>query len=116
MRIADIPTPALLVDLDILNANIGAMAKHAAQTGKRLRPHAKAHKCVQIAKRQMDAGAVGVCVATLPEAEVMARAGIEGVLLTSPIADPGKCERMASLCTVLRRLKAARSYSTMRSR
>ena len=106
MKIAEVPTPALLLDVDILNANIAAMARHATQAGKRLRPHAKAHKCVQIAKRQMDAGAIGVCVATVPEAELMGRAGVTGVLLTSPITDPRKCERMASLCTVSSRLMA----------
>ncbi len=106
MTIADLPTPALLLDFDILNANIAAMANHAGKTGKRLRPHAKAHKCIHIAKRQMDAGAVGLCVATVSEAELMGRAGITGVLLTSPIADPRKCERMASLCTVSEGLMA----------
>jgi D-serine deaminase-like pyridoxal phosphate-dependent protein len=107
MTTADIPTPALLVDLDTLDANIAAMAMHAAKAGKRLRPHAKAHKCVQIARRQIAAGAIGVCVATVPEAELMVRARIGGVLLTSPIADPHKCERMASLCTLDAGLMAA---------
>src|SRR5579859_2863331 len=69
----------------------------AAQTaGKRLRPHAKAHKCVEIAKRQIAAGALGACVATVSEAEMMSRAGIDGLLLTSPLADPLKIGRLVS--------------------
>ena len=61
---------------------------------KSLRPHAKAHKCVEIAKRQIAAGAIGVCVATVAEAELMAAAGIPGLLLTSPVADPLKMARI----------------------
>ena len=63
---------------------------------KSLRPHAKAHKCVEIAKRQIAAGAIGVCVATVAEAELMAGAGIPGLLLTSPVADPVKMARIVN--------------------
>ena len=52
-----LPTPALLVDLDALEANLTQMAEHVKQCGKKLRPHAKAHKCIEIAKRQIAAGA-----------------------------------------------------------
>jgi D-serine deaminase-like pyridoxal phosphate-dependent protein len=90
-RIQDLPTPALLLDADIFAANLARMAA----SGKRLRPHAKAHKCVRIAQEQIRAGAVGVCVATVAEAELMAGAGISGILLTSPVADPLKCVRIA---------------------
>jgi 3-hydroxy-D-aspartate aldolase len=92
-----LPTPALLVDLARLEANIRAMADHARRTGCALRPHAKTHKCPEIARRQVAAGALGVCVATVAEAEAMVGAGIRGVLLTSPIVDGGKCRRMAEL-------------------
>ena len=88
----DLPTPALIVDLDILEANIQKMADHASASGKSLRPHAKTHKCVQIARRQQKAGAIGICVATVAEAEVMVAGGISGVHLTSPIASPQKVE------------------------
>ena len=71
--------------------------------GKKLRPHAKAHKCVEVAKRQIAAGAIGVCAATVPEAELMVRAGIPGVLLTSPLADPRKMARIARACSRHRR-------------
>lgn len=97
MRVQDLPTPALLVDAEIFEANIERMADDVNRAGKALRPHAKAHKCVPVARRQIQAGAVGLCVATVAEAELMAAAGIQSLLLTSPIADPRKCERMARL-------------------
>jgi 3-hydroxy-D-aspartate aldolase len=93
---SEIPTPALLVDLDTLDANIARMAERVKQSGKKLRPHAKAHKCVEVARRQLAAGAVGVCVATVDEAELMCRAGIGGLLLTSPVADPVKMRRIVA--------------------
>ena len=89
-----VPTPALLLDLDKFEANLARMAAHVKESGKALRPHAKAHKCVEIAKRQIAAGAIGVCVATVAEAELMAAAGIPGLLLTSPVADPLKMARL----------------------
>ena len=89
-----LPTPALLLDLDLFEANLARMASHIAASGKKLRPHAKAHKCVEIARRQIAAGAVGMCVATVQEAELLASAGISGLLLTSPVADPVKMERI----------------------
>jgi D-serine deaminase-like pyridoxal phosphate-dependent protein len=70
------------------------MATAAKNAGKKLRPHAKAHKCVEIARRQMAAGACGLCVATVSEAELMAKAGIAELLLTSPLADPLKIARI----------------------
>src|SRR5438445_10165155 len=71
------------------------MSDHAKASGKALRPHAKAHKCVEIAKLQLAAGASGICVATVAEAELMAGAGVTDILLTSPVADPGKISRVA---------------------
>ena len=71
----DLPTPSLLLDLDHLSANISKMARHAEQASVGLRPHAKTHKCPQIARRQLEAGALGVCTATIHEAEQMAAAG-----------------------------------------
>lgn len=94
---ADLPTPALLVDLDILEANLKAVADHCAARGCAARPHAKTHKCPEIAKRQVAAGALGISVATVPEAEAMAASGIRGILLTSPIFDPKKVARMIRL-------------------
>src|SRR5262245_41606062 len=94
---ADLPTPALLLDLDLFEANLRTMADHCKKAGCGFRPHAKTHKCPEIARRQVASGALGVCVATVPEAEAMVKADIRGVLLTSPILEPGKIARMAAL-------------------
>jgi len=91
----EIPTPALLLDLDAFQSNLSLMADRVKKSGKNLRPHAKAHKCVEIARRQIAAGAIGVCVATVAEAELMSCAGVTGLLLTSPQADPLKMRRIA---------------------
>jgi 3-hydroxy-D-aspartate aldolase len=68
------------------------------QHGLESRPHAKTHKCSEIARRQRAAGAVGICVASLREAEVMAQAGIGGLLVTSPVAGDAKTARFVRLC------------------
>jgi 3-hydroxy-D-aspartate aldolase len=96
---ATIPTPALVVDLDAFEANVQKMADHCRQAKVGFRPHAKTHKCPQVAKRQVAAGAFGVCVATVPEAEAMAAAGINGILLTSPIVDAGKIGRVVAIAS-----------------
>jgi 3-hydroxy-D-aspartate aldolase len=92
-----IPTPALIVDLDAFEANLKKMAQHCTAAKRGFRPHAKTHKCPAIAKRQIAAGALGICVATVPELEALAAAGIGGLLLTSPIVDPGKIGRVVAL-------------------
>jgi len=84
------------VDLDLLDRNLKRMADAASAAWKKLRPHAKAHKCPEIAKRQMALGACGICVATVVEAELMAKAGIGEMLLTSPAADPFKVRRIVA--------------------
>jgi D-serine deaminase-like pyridoxal phosphate-dependent protein len=94
---ANVPTPALLLDLDLFEANLATMADHCRRVGCAFRPHAKTHKCPEIAKRQIASGAIGISVATVPEAEAMVAAGIKGVLLTSPIAEPAKIARMVAL-------------------
>src|SRR5580692_8298405 len=94
MQKNEILTPALLLDLDAFEANLARMMEQVKRSGKALRPHAKAHKCVEIARRQLAAGACGVCVATLAEAELMSNGGITGLLLTSPVADPAKIARI----------------------
>jgi D-serine deaminase-like pyridoxal phosphate-dependent protein len=93
----EIETPALVLDLDLFESNLARMAAHCRAHGKALRPHAKAHKCVEVARRQIAAGAAGVCVATVDEASWMARAGVPGILLTSPLASMGKMRRLVSL-------------------
>ena len=90
-------TPALLVDLDALERNIAAMAAHARAAGVALRPHAKTHKSLAIARRQVAAGALGICCATLGEAEVMVAGGIPGVHITSPMVTEPKIARLVAL-------------------
>ena len=90
-------TPALVLDLDAMERNVAAMAAYAAAEGVAVRPHAKTHKSVQIARRQLEAGALGICCATLGEAEALAEGGIEGLLVTSPIVAPAKIARLMAL-------------------
>lgn len=93
----DLPTPSLLVDLDRLEANIARMAEHAKKSGVHLRPHAKTHKCAEVARRQLEAGALGICTATIHEAEALAAEGIHGLLLTSETVGPNKVHRLIRL-------------------
>jgi 3-hydroxy-D-aspartate aldolase len=93
----DLPTPSLLLDLDAFESNLSRMADHARGAGIALRPHAKTHKCVEIAKRQIAAGALGICVATIREAEAMAAGGIHGLLITSEMVGPEKISRLVEL-------------------
>lgn len=97
MAIAALPTPALVIDERAMQRNIERMAQFAREQGVALRPHVKTHKCVRIARRQMDAGAVGVCTATLGEAEPLLAAGIDDVLITSPAVGAGKVERLVAM-------------------
>lgn len=94
----DLPTPSLLLDLDAFETNVKRMAEHASGAGLSLRPHAKTHKCSEIARRQVGAGALGVCVATIREAEAMAAAGVGGLLVTSESVGPNKIHRLMRLC------------------
>ena len=93
----DLPTPSLLLDLDAFEANIAGMAEHAKKSSVNMRPHAKTHKCVEIARRQVGAGAIGCCTATIHEAEQMAAAGISGILITSELVGPNKIARLVRL-------------------
>lgn len=94
---ADLNTPVLTLDVAALDRNIAAMARLAAERGVALRPHAKTHKSVDIARRQIAAGAVGVCCAKIGEAEVLTDGGVAGILITSPVAAPRAIERLAKL-------------------
>lgn len=82
---AAMPTPALVIDLDVLERNLATMAGLAARAGCAWRPHVKSHKCRQIAQRQRAAGAIGVSCATLEEVAAMVACATPGILLTSPL-------------------------------
>lgn len=90
-------TPALVIELQALTRNIARMAEFSATRGVKLRPHVKTHKSIEIARRQIVAGAIGVSCATLGEAEVMVGGGIPGVLITSPVVTTGKISRLINL-------------------
>jgi D-serine deaminase-like pyridoxal phosphate-dependent protein len=84
--IADLPTPALLLDLDKLEANLGGMAARARALGVALRPHIKTHKCIEIARLQRSLGATGITVSTLYEASVFAEHGFTDITWASPLS------------------------------
>jgi 3-hydroxy-D-aspartate aldolase len=93
----DIATPALLLDLDAFEDNIQKMAAHLKARHKGFRPHGKTHKCPEIGRRLIAAGAVGICAARLSEAEVFAAHGIRGLLITTAVIGPGKIARAIAL-------------------
>lgn len=84
--IADLSTPALLLDLDVLEANIRRMAQHTGALGVSLRPHIKTHKCVEVARLQRDEGARGITVSTLYEAQVFAEHGFDDITWAMPVS------------------------------
>lgn len=100
-------TPALVLDLDVMERNIARMAEHARKHDIALRPHAKTHKSVEIAKSQMEAGALGICVAKLGEAEALADGGIDSILVTSPVVTNAGIARLLALNARLHELIAA---------
>jgi 3-hydroxy-D-aspartate aldolase len=100
MRRDEIPTPALLLDLDRFERNLARMAAGVRAAGKALRPHAKTHRCPEIARRQVAAGAIGVACAKLGEAEVMAAAGVRGLLITTEIVTPAGIARLMRVLEV----------------
>ncbi|MBI1199766.1 MAG: DSD1 family PLP-dependent enzyme [Phenylobacterium sp.] len=106
----DLNTPVLVLDLDALDRNIASMAGLAAKAGVRLRPHAKTHKSLDIARRQIEAGAVGVCCAKLGEAEALAGAGVPGVHITSPVVGRLGIERLIALNGIAERLSVVADH------
>src|SRR5438105_12180165 len=99
---AEVQTPALVVDLDAFERNLQLMANAVRGSGVALRPHAKSHKCPDIAKAQMALGAVGVCCQTVQEAAVMVDAGIPDVLVTNEVVGAAKLARLAHLAHAAR--------------
>ncbi|HEV2281872.1 MAG TPA: alanine racemase [bacterium] len=102
LGIETLETPSLVVDLDRLEGNIARWAAYAKDAGVKLRPHGKTHKCVEIARRQLEAGAVGLTLAKIGEAEVMARAGVEDVFLAYEVVGGPKLPRLLDLARKIR--------------
>ena len=94
---AKLSTPVLTLNLASAERNIQAMMNHCQSTDQTLRPHGKSHKCSAIAQRQIEAGAVGICCATIREAEIMVDNGVSGVLITSPVTTAAKISRLIAL-------------------
>jgi len=92
-----LPTPSMLVDLDLFEKNIKTMADHCKATGIALRPHVKVHKSVDVARRQVAEGAIGLTCATIAEAELMSGAGIKHVLWTKQPASVNNISRAVAL-------------------
>ena len=95
----DVPTPALLLDLDAFEFNIAKMAAHLKARNKAFRPHGKTHKCPEVARALIKAGAIGCCAARLSEAEVFAASGIPGLLITTAVIGRDKITRAVALAT-----------------
>ncbi len=95
--INDLPTPSLVLDLDAFESNLERMSRFTRERGVALRPHAKTHKCVEIARRQLDKGAIGISIATIAEAEMMAAADIRGLLITGEMVGEPKVSRLIRL-------------------
>jgi D-threonine aldolase len=97
MPLAQVDTPALIIDLDAFERNLERMASFARGAGVRLRPHSKTHKSPIVAARQAALGAIGVCCQKVSEAEVMVAGGIGDVLVSNEIAGAAKLDRLAAL-------------------
>jgi D-serine deaminase-like pyridoxal phosphate-dependent protein len=92
-----LPTPCMIVDLDLFEKNVKTMAAHCKSTGINLRPHVKIHKSVDVARRQIAEGAIGLTCATIAEAELMSGAGIRHVLWTKQPASVNNISRAVAL-------------------
>jgi D-serine deaminase-like pyridoxal phosphate-dependent protein len=97
MHIYDLDTPAVVIDLDVLERNIEGMASHCRELGITLRGHTKSHKSPEIAKMQLAAGSQGIVCQKLGDAEVMSRAGIDDILMTYNIVGRQKVRRLTEL-------------------
>jgi D-serine deaminase-like pyridoxal phosphate-dependent protein len=95
-RLEDVDTPALILDLDAFEKNLATL-KESVKGRVRIRPHAKTHKCPEVAKRQIALGAVGMCCQKVSEAEAMVEAGVADVLVSNEVVGAAKLERLAAL-------------------
>ena len=97
MHVSEIDTPALVVDLDIMERNLARVADYAREHNLRLRPHTKTHKSIRLARRQIALGAAGLTVAKVGEAEIMLGAEPEDVLVAYPIIGHSKLARLVEV-------------------
>jgi 3-hydroxy-D-aspartate aldolase len=97
LPLAEVDTPALIVDLDAFERNLKRMADAAAAAGVRVRPHAKTHKSPIIAQKQVALGATGICCQKVSEAAIMVEGGIRDVLVSNEVIGARKLDRLAAL-------------------
>ncbi len=112
MHTSELSTPALTIDLEVLERNLGAMAELCVKQGVGLRPHTKTHKTPEVARRQLERGAIGLTVAKVGEAEVMAGAGFDDILVAYPIFGAEKLRRVADIALTRRVLLSLDSEAT----
>src|SRR5581483_7843148 len=97
MNVLELSTPALVVDLNVVERNLDAMAELCRRQGVLLRPHTKTHKTPEVARMQVEHGAIGVTVAKVGEAEVMGAGGLDEILVAYPVIGAEKLRRLATL-------------------
>lgn len=102
MGVDEVDTPALLIDLDAFEFNLRALTDSLHDSGARVRPHAKTHKCPEIALRQIALGAIGVCCQKVSEAQALVAGGVRDVLVTNEVVGGAKLERLAELARAAR--------------
>lgn len=118
MLLSDLETPAIVVDLDVMERNLSQMADYCRSKDLSLRPHTKSHKIPELAQRQIAHGARGITVAKIGEAEVMLNSGITDILIAYPVFGKGKAEKLADLAAranitvALDSLEVARAISS----
>src|SRR3954453_21603811 len=97
MRLEDLDTPALVIDLEVMERNLRRVQDYADSHKLRLRPHTKTHKIPALGRRQIDLGAIGLTTAKTTEAEVMLQAGSSDLLIAYPVVGPAKLRRLAHI-------------------
>ena len=93
-----ISTPALVINYEIMQKNIETMARFAKENNVNLRPHVKTHKCPIIGKLQLEAGAKGICVARVGEAEIFAKNGFDDILIANEVINRNQIKRLQCFC------------------
>src|SRR5512135_3541272 len=97
MPLAEVDTPCLILDLDAFERNLRCLPESLAGRNVKVRPHAKSHKCPEIALRQIALGAVGVCCQKVSEAEALVEGGVRDVLIANEVVGTPKLKRLAAL-------------------
>ncbi|MGZ9067460.1 MAG: alanine racemase, partial [Burkholderiales bacterium] len=115
MRLSDVDTPALVLELDPFERNLKRLHESLSGRAIHVRPHAKSHKCPQIALRQIALGAVGVCCQKVSEAEALVEGGVGDVLIANEVVGAPKLERLAALATQARVAACADDASNVRA-